>query len=270
MRYESSIQQGAEDMSETPSVIINSVDRAMDILLYIYNTGGEVSITSISQALGIYKSTVYRTLATLENKGFVEQNPDNGRYTLGMRLYTMGLSIGDKLGLQKLVKPYTRQLHEEFREAVNVSIIEKNPLDVYKSVIIWKEEGNQILRFNLEVGSRNDCHCAGVGKCLIAFGEDIDLSIYEERGVTVYTDKTIRTLDELKRELEKIRIQGYAVDDEEWEEGLTCVAAPILRRGVAVAAISVSGPTQRIRQASVPKIVQRLKAVCNEIAKSLV
>ena len=116
-------------MNETPSVIINSVDRAMDILLYIYNTGNEVSITNISQALGIYKSTVYRTLVTLENKGFVEQNPDNGRYALGMRLYTMGLSIGDKLGLQKLVKPYTHQLHEEFREAVNVSIIEKNPME---------------------------------------------------------------------------------------------------------------------------------------------
>lgn len=257
-------------MNETPSVIINSVDRAMDILLYIYNTGNEVSITNISQALGIYKSTVYRTLVTLENKGFVEQNPDNGRYALGMRLYTMGLSIGDKLGLQKLVKPYTHQLHEEFREAVNVSIIEKNPMDVYKSVIIWKEAGNQILRFNSEMGSRNDCHCAGVGKCLIAFGEDIDLSVYEELGMTVYTDKTIRTLDQLRQELEKVRAQGYAVDDGEREEGLTCVAAPILRRGFAVAAISISGPTQRIRQASVPKIAQRLKDVCGEITKNLV
>ena len=84
-------------MSETPSVIINSVDRAMDILLYIYNTGGEVSITSISQALGIYKSTVYRTLATLENKGFVEQNPDNGRYTLGMRGQAGASKAGEAL-----------------------------------------------------------------------------------------------------------------------------------------------------------------------------
>lgn len=257
-------------MSESPSVIINSVDRALDILLYIYNTGGEVSITNISQDLGVYKSTVYRTLVTLENKGFVEQNPASGRYALGMRLYTMGLSIGDKIGLQKLVKPYTRQLHEEFQEAVNVSIIEKNPMDVYKSVIIWKEAGNQILQFNSEMGSRNDCHCAGVGKCLIAFGEDIDLSVYEEKGMTVYTDKTIRTVAQLQKELEQVRIQGYAVDDEERERGLICVAAPILRRGVAVAAISVSGPTQRMQQLSVPRIAQRLKEVCGEIAKNLV
>lgn len=256
-------------MSEQPSVIINSVDRALDILLYLYNKGSETTITSISQDLGIYKSTVYRTLVTLENKGFVEQNQENGRYTLGVKLFVMGMSIGDKLGLQKTVKPFARRLHEEFQEAVNVSILEKNPLDVYKSVIIWKEEGNQILRFNSEIGSRNDCHCAGVGKCLIAFGEDIDLTVYEKYPMTRYTDRTITSLPQLEAELETVRIQGYAMDDEERESGLTCVAVPILRRGVAVAAISVSGPTQRIKQAPLTRIVQQLKAVCGEISREL-
>lgn len=256
-------------MSEQPSVIINSVDRALDILLYLYNQGGEVTITNISRDLEIYKSTVYRTLVTLQNKGFVDQNPENGRYTLGVKFFIMGISIGDKIGIQKTVQPVARMLHEEFQEAVNVSMLEKNPLDVYKSVIIWKEEGSQILRFNSEIGSRNDCHCAGVGKCLLAFGENIDFSIYERQPMIRYTENTITTLEEFQAELARVREQGYAVDNEEREKGLICVAAPILRRGVAVAAVSVSGPAQRMQEQTIARIASRLKEVCQELSQSL-
>ena len=259
-----------ENLNEKPSVIISSVDRALDVLLYLYNKGGEISITNISQDLGIYKSTVYRTLVTLENKGFVEQNADTGRYSLGVELYIMGLGINEKLGLQKIVQPYTKQLHDEFNEAVNVSILEKNSLDAYRSVMIWKEEGTQILRFNSEIGSRNDCHCAGVGKCLLAFGEDIDLSVYETYPLVRYTEKTITTLSALEEELARVRLQGYAVDDEERERGLICVAAPILRKGIAVAAMSVSGPAERIRQRGINTITQRLREICGQISTKLI
>ncbi|MEG0779200.1 MAG: IclR family transcriptional regulator [Oscillospiraceae bacterium] len=255
-------------MSEA-SVIINSVDRALDILLYLYNKGCETTITAISQDLDIYKSTAYRTLVTLQNKGFVDQNPENGRYTLGVKFFVMGLSIGDKLGIQQVVRPYAQKLHDEFGEAVNVSVLEKNPLDVYRSIIIWKVEGSQILRFNSELGSRNDCHCAGVGKCLLAFGRDIDLSVYEKLPMVRYTAKTIQTIDQLKDELARVREQGYALDDEEREEGLTCAAVPILRRGVAVAAMSISGPSYRIREAPLSELIRRLREVSREITASM-
>ena len=188
--------------------IINAVDRALDILIYLYEAGNEVSITKISEDMGVYKSTVFRTLATLEAKGFVAKNPDTEKYSLGMRLYLIGTSIGEKMGIQRLVRPYAKALHEEFNEAVNVSILERNDKDIYRSVMIYKEENNQILRFNSEIGSRNDCHCAAVGKCLLAFSENIDLSIYETRPMIAYTDHTIVTLDALKAELDQVRRQG--------------------------------------------------------------
>ena len=106
------------------SVIINSVDRALDILNYLYEQGKEVSITQISKDLDIYKSTVYRTLATLESKDFVEKNPETEKYGLGMKLFVIGNSIGEKIGLQKVIQPYAKQLHDEFKEAVNVSVLE--------------------------------------------------------------------------------------------------------------------------------------------------
>lgn len=250
--------------------IINAVDRALDMLIYMYNAGTEVSITKISEDMGVYKSTVFRTLATLEAKGFVTKNPETEKYSLGIRLYIMGTSIGEKIGIQKLVKPYAKALHDEFNEAVNVSILERNEKDIYRSVMIYKEENNQILRFNSEVGSRNDCHCAAVGKCLLAFSENIDLSIYDQRPMIKYTEHTIVTRKELEKELEKVRFQGFAVDDEEREMGLTCIGAPIFKNGqYAVAAISLSGPTSRIKDETFQRKIDRLCQVTREISNSL-
>lgn len=250
--------------------IINAVDRALDMLIYLYNAGTEVSITKIAEDMGIYKSTVFRTLATLEAKGFVAKNPETEKYSLGIRLYIIGTSIGEKMGIQKLVKPYAKELHDEFNEAVNISILERNEKDIYRSVIIYKEENKQILRFNSEVGSRNDCHCAAVGKCLLAFSENIDLSIYDERPMIKYTEHTIVTREALEQELEQVREQGYAVDDEEREIGLTCIGAPILKNGqYAVAAISLSGPTSRIKDENYENKISRLCQITREISNSL-
>lgn len=255
---------------DQPSVIINAVDRALDMLLYLHQKRTECSITSISQDLGIYKSTVYRTLVTLENRGFVEQNPETGRYTLGRSLFVLGLGMGDRVGLQKLVKPFTRQLQQQFREAVNVSVLDQTHHTAYQSVIIWQEEGNQIIHFNWNIGSRNDCYCAGVGKCLLAFHQDLDLSIYETYPMIQYTNNTICTIEGLEKELERVRKQGYALDDEEREMGLTCVAAPILCKGEAIAAISISGPTSRMKsQHSIEELASALIDVCTQISQEL-
>lgn len=251
-------------MAEKASVIINSVDRALDILLYLYNhEEEEISLTKISEDLGIYKSTVYRTLVTLENKGFVSQNTENGKYSLGTKLYIIGSNVADKLGLEKLIKPFATALHDEFREAVTVSVLEKNDLDAYKSVIIYKLSGKQALNFNSAIGSRNDCYCAGVGKCLLAFGENIDLSVYEKFGMRAYTEKTITNRKDFEAELQIVREQGYALDDEEREKGLLCIAVPIMHKGYATAAISLSGPKERMRENFAYKIKTLIKTAAD-------
>ncbi len=252
------------------SVIINSVDRALDILNYLYEQGREMSITQISKDLDIYKSTVYRTLATLEAKNFVEKNPETEKYGLGMKLFVIGNSMGEKMGLQKVIKPYAKQIHDEFSEAVNVSVLEHSDRGPYHSVIIYKEENKQILGFNYEIGSRNECYCAGVGKCLLAFQEQVDLSVYEKYPMEKYTDKTITDVADLEKELEKVRKQGYALDDEERELGLTCIAVPILKEGKhAIAAISLSGPTTRIKDDTYERKIKRLIEIGQEISEKL-
>ena len=229
------------------SDVIQSVDRALEVLIYLYYEGKETSITKIANDMGVYKSTVFRTLATLEARGFVKKNPETEKYWLGSRLFTLGKAVENKMGLQEI-----------------------NPGDVYRSVIILKEESpNQVLTVNPPVGSSSECHCSSVGKCLLAFGSKIDLSVYENVSLTAHTAHTITSADALRAELAKIRSDGYAVDREELEMGLTCIGAPILdRSGVALAAISLSGPTSRMLAGDLDERVEAVRRIAREISNN--
>ena len=247
---------------------IQSVDRALKVLIYLYREGKETKITQIAKDLNEYKSTIFRTLTTLEARGFVQKNPETERYWLGGRLFTLGKAVENKMGLPEIIRPYAHKLYETYREVVNVSILERNLDDVYRSVIILKEEStNQILTVNPPVGSSSECYNSSVGKCLLAFSEDIDLEIYREKGLKRYTSSTITDVDVLKSELEKVRAEGYAIDREELEVGLTCIGAPILgRNGFALAAISISGPTSRMLTGDLFDRIHALRAVAQEIS----
>lgn len=253
------------------SDIIQSVDRALELLIYLHGEGNETSITKIAADLNIYKSTVYRTLVTLERWGFVQKNPETEKYWLGPRLFTLGKSVENKLGLPELIRPYSKRLYEKCHEVVNISVLEQSIDGSYRSVIIVKEKSEQqILTVNPSVGSSNECHCSSVGKCLLAFGKDIDLSVYEHVPLTVYTRNTISSLEELRSELDKVRTQGYALDQEELEYGLTCIGAPILDHlGFAVAAISLSGPTSRITSRDFDTRIKAVVRTAAEISANL-
>ncbi|MFZ7102639.1 MAG: IclR family transcriptional regulator [Peptococcaceae bacterium] len=247
--------------------LINSVDRALDILLLFQSEGEEMGITRISNSLGVYKSTVYRTLATLENKGFVQQNPENGKYWLGLRLYSLGMLIKDKLTLKHLVHPYGKALSEKFKEVVHISVLDKNSEVYPKHIIIDKFQSQQVLSLTPPIGSSACCHSSAVGKALLAFADKNYLAKYMENELPKFTEKTITTWPGLLEELAKIRMQGYALDDEELELGLSCIASPILGiNGEALAALSVSGPTARIKAEKFTEIVQGVSDTAKQIS----
>lgn len=252
------------------SDIIQSVDRALEIMIYLYHEGKETSITKIAADLGVYKSTVYRTLVTLENRGFARKNPETEKYWLGNRLFVLGKGVENRMGLSEIVRPYAKKLYDAYCEVVNVSILERNPDDVYRSVIILKEESNrQVLTVNPPVGSSSECYCSSVGKCLLAYSADIDLGVYETHPMRPHTDHTITTVAALRSELAKVRDRGYALDHEELEYGLTCIGAPILdQKGKAVAAISLSGPTSRMLSGDIEERIEAVKRIAREISSN--
>lgn len=249
-----------------------AVDRALDILNFLFKEGEEVGISTISRELDIPKSTVHRTLTTLEGKQFVHKNIKTDRYWLGMKIYAMGEMVKEKISLIDIIEPYAEKLYEEVKEVVNVSILNSVPNEMYESTVIYKKtDTTNVLSVNPRIGSSEDAHTSSVGKCLMAFNDNIDLEEYKNTiKLNSYTDNTIDNWDDLLSELATIRQEGYALDNEEREIGLSCIGAPILdRNNKAVAAISISGPTDRMKKSNLDENIQRLKQAARDISLDL-
>lgn len=250
---------------------INSIDRALDILILIYEKNRELGISEIARELDLYKSTVHRTLETLESRGFVSKNELN-KYWLGVKLYALGAVAGNTITLKNLVQPYAKALSEKFNEVVNVSILDETAKRLPKTILFHKEIPfrNSLVTINPPLGASTEAHYSAVGKCILAFSPKELLDTYTCTELPVYTDKTISDWNELLVHLEAVKEQGYAMDDEDYEIGLVCIAVPILdRSGHAVAAISLSGPSERMRKHDYATVISELKAVTQQISSTL-
>lgn len=251
------------------SILINSVNRALDILEYIFSAGKDVSVTQISRDLGMYKSTVYRSLVTLQNRGYITKNPDTECYRLGIKAFILGTCAEVEAEIENFLQPYLHQLNDKFGESVNASVLQRNYDGSYKSVIIAKVLSNKSLNSNQVVGSINECYCAAVGKCLLAFSKNVDLSVYEKHPMQKFTESTITSIDELEKELERVRQNKYAIDNEEREHQLFCIATPVLKNGVAIAAISLSGPVGRMNDEHLKEKIEYIKALGEEMSEKI-
>lgn len=247
---------------------IVAVDRALDILLYLYRSEEERGISEISRELDLPKSTVHRTLVTLEDKRFVYKNEATDKYWLGIRIYAMGALVGEKTSLIDAIKPFAKDLYEEFGEVINVSILDEGSKDGYKSIVIFKEsDDSKVLSVNPKIGSSSDAHASSVGKCLLAFNNKLKLEEGPQYELRKHTERTITKWDDLLAELEKVRRDGYSIDNEEQEIGLYCIGAPILNNeGHAVASISISGPTARMKKDDVEIKISKLVKAAKRIS----
>lgn len=249
---------------------LSTLHRAVDILLLLQQEGREMGVTEIARALAVNKTTIYRTLATLESRDFLQQNEESGKYWLGMKLYSLGMMIGEKMMLKNVASPYAKALSLKLKEVSHLAILDRTATEYPKLIIIDKVESQQLLTLTPPTGASTPCHCSGVGKCLLAFAPEDYLERFTDTVLTRFTKKTITDWDQLKAELANIRKAGIAVDDEELEEGLSCVAAPILNKdGRMIAAISISGPTGRLKTERFAAIVAEVKNTAKAISLSL-
>ena len=251
------------------SVIINSVDRTIDIIEYLYLQDKGVSISQISKDLGLYKSTVYRTLATLQNRGYIEQNVSNEMYSLGPKIYALKGSEVPEQKLVEIILPYLKQLNDKYCDSVNLGVLDVDGEGMYRIRLLAECASKSVLGVKVDIESMSECYCASLGKCLLAFSDNVDLSVYESSPMTKFTDSTITTVKELEKELEKIKKCGYACDDEEREVGLFCVGVPIFKNGKVVAAMSLAGPKFRIMDGEFQEKINFMKDLSAEITREL-
>ena len=248
-----------------PRRSVQSVDRALDLLEALVAADGEVSITALATRTGLHVSTVHRLLSTLLRRGYVRQNTETSRYYAGAKLATLGEGRSRYGELRLRARPVLRTITEATRETANLVV-----LDDLAAVYIETVPSPQVVRLFTAVGNRVPLHATGAGKCLLAAlpaaKRDALLDRLELRS---FTPHTIVDLATLRRALDEARERGFVIDDEEYDDGVRCVAVPVGGMSDAIAAISVSAPANRLTRQRCLELVPLLRRSAQELAASV-
>ncbi|PLS16167.1 IclR family transcriptional regulator [Bacillus sp. M6-12] len=246
--------------------MVKSVSRALDIITIVSLKKGGAGVTEIANQIDINKSSVYRILSTLVQYGYIEQDEETGRYKLGYKFLEISSKLLDSIDLRAEAKPYLQELENDTNEVIHLVVYDQGEV-----VYIEKLEGNETLRMHSKVGKRAPMHCTSVGKAILAYlPANIVLDILERKGMPLHTDKTITDKDAFLHELNSVRQKGFALDLEENEYGITCIAVPIFDHlGKAIAAVSISGPTMRMNEERLKQLQEKMLHVGNQISRRL-
>ncbi len=253
-------------MGEVRDSTSTAVERALDILEAIGRRGGGMTNSEISRRLHIPKSSASYILRTLERRGYLRRDRFTGKYKLGLKVLNLSHRALMGLDIRDVAHPVLQQLAERTRLTANLAI-----LDHGEVVYIEKAEAPSFIKMDTWVGRRLPVHATSVGKALVAFlPPDEVKDILKEWGLSRLTPKTITVRSRFLRELERVRAQGYAVDDEESSPGVRCVGAPIFDSfGKVEAAVSVSGTTSQIDSAHLPRIAALVMEAARKISRQL-
>ncbi len=236
--------------------------RAIEI---ISNADKELSLQEVSDRAGITKSSTFRILFTLEKLGYINRNPQNGKYQLGLKILEMAQKLRAGQGILQVARPIMEKLQLKFGETVNLATLQNGAI-VYLEII----EGSHAFRMTGEVGTRAPLHASAVGKVLAAYLPEVTVqTLLADTPLPRLTPNTITNRNALLKMLLQIRNQGFAMDAEEVDLGASCVAMPIFTDGSqATYALSLSGPTARVKSQQ-KSILAELTKACQVISEML-
>ena len=234
---------------------IQSLERAFAILELFQNNKSELSLKEISVSLNLNKSTTFGLVNSLTTLGYLLQNEDNQKYSLGLKILSLTNAVKTNNILIRASRPYLEELSAKYRETVH-SAQELNGSIVY----LDKVEADTSIYINTQMGTKNYMHCTGVGKVLLAYKSPEELDMFLDQPLKPLTFNTITDPDDFKKEMSKIHENGYGGDDEEIEIGLSCVAVPVMKaENKPGFAISLAGPTVRMNEHKKRGVVDDLK-----------
>jgi IclR family acetate operon transcriptional repressor len=242
-----------------------ALDRAVAILRVLEQGSEPLSLSVIGREVGLGQPTTSRYLASLVGHGLVEKI-DGSRYALGIGLFLLGQKSLHRKDVRVVTRPHLEILHRRFDETVSLALCVKGELIVIDCI-----EGTQALRQGASVGFHNPWHASSLGKSMLAHLPEAEVAeLLSGSALEAYTDKTLKSMEEVVRQLPRIREQKFAVDDEESSNGGRCVGASILdASGRPFGAISISGPVARITTENIPEIGTMIADAALEISKAM-
>lgn len=258
-------------MEQTPSLSrkskarLSSVANAIRLVKAFSEDQYEIGISGLAAKLGLAKSTVHRLASTLIDAGMLEQNPDTGKYRLGLMVFELGALVRRKMDVYNEAKPWLFTLREQTGETVHLAVLGRQGM-----VYINFMESQKAIRMSTGIGQRKPMHCTAEGKVLLAFQppEVIERSV--AAGLERLTPNTMVDPAALRDELAVVRARLYAVDDEECELGMRCIAAPVRDdSGNVSAAVGIAGPVQRLTKKRLVSLAPMLLNAVNAISQRL-
>jgi IclR family acetate operon transcriptional repressor len=245
--------------------MIQSVQRAAAILRCFTRTDSELSVTALSQELGLHKSTVSRLLTTLQAEGFVEQNPETGKYHLGLALVTLAGIVLERIDLRQVAHPYLQALAQQSQETVNIVVLAGQ-----ECINVDGVASPRPIQYIGRIGRRTPPHCTSAGKVLLAYALPAEREAILPAQLARFTPQTVVDHTQLARQLDQIRQQGYALNHGEHQEGVSALAGPVYdHTGRVVAAVTVSGPTYRLGEEKIETLVAAVQETTRQISTHL-
>lgn len=251
---------------EKSEYIIQAVSHALDLLEQFHDDVDELGVTELSKRLKLHKNNVFRLLATLESRNYIEQNKVTENYRLGLKTLELGQTFIKQMGLLRQSRPVLESLVQRCNETTYVAILKEFHI-IYLDVV----ETDLTVRVVPRVGARLPAYCTAAGKVQIAYMTDEELANFLPKEMKRYTPNTVVDREELKKHLAQVAKQGYAIDNEELDVGVKCVGAPIrdyTRR--IIGAVSISGPSMRfsddrLEKELIPLVIQASEEISSKL-----
>ena len=244
--------------------LVQAVLKALEILEELCREQHS-GVRELSEKVGINRSTVNRLVATLERAGYLEQEKERGKYHATLKLFELGNKVIQDLNIKDLAYPIMQKLSEATKETVYLAVLEGNRF-LYVSII----ESPQMLKCSADIGIHPPAYCSASGKVLLAYLPEDKKKAFLPQEFHSFGPNTIKNVAELETELDRIRLNGYAIDDEEWNPSIRALAAPVWNHdGKIIATLSIAGPKVRMSQKHMEKAAQLLVKAAQDLSASI-
>ena len=244
---------------------VRAVDRALDILLCFTREEPTRSLTQIAESVQMSKTTVHRLLTTLEIKRFISRDKDTGMYRLGFRIVEMASLVLQDMDLRRWTQPYLKNLSEMYGETVDLSVLDGSHV-IYLEVI----ESPRRVKLAAATGQRLPAYFTASGKALLAFAPTEQVEKILAENFAEHNGESIPTISRAKEDLVKVVERGYAISEQEYEEQINAVSAPIFdSEHRAIASIAIVGPSFRLSRERLPELGESIRKIADEISREV-
>jgi len=245
--------------------IIHSLDKGLHLLETIEQANNPVTLKYLWEKLGWDKATIHRLLVTLEKRGYLIRNAKTKEYALGLKIFGLYDSLKRKLDIQQITRPFLREISEETGESTHLVVAVGMNI-----VFIDRITSAETLSVNTQIGSQEPMYCTALGKIILANLDFADLSDYVPKKMVKYTKNTLTNWVSLKKELKISKDRGYALDNEEYVDGIRCIASAIFNDvGAPIAALGISAPKYRFPDEKVEHYGHFINERADQISKQM-